>query len=244
MSASTKLLIDAGNQRLKWRVGDVTQAVDWNAEAELADLNWPVSEDAGLALVSSVRSAEDNKTLDGLLQQSGYRAVYPRVESEKNGLICGYRDSSQLGVDRWLAMLACWNKLQKGFVYVGAGTALTIDVVYATGKHGGGYITSGLGLGREALLSRSEKLLNQYATSTPCLSLGIDTASAINNGALVAAIEMIRGVQRAKGMNGAGLVVSGGDAALLTQHLGGAIFWSNIVLDGLSAWSEGAELNA
>jgi type III pantothenate kinase len=244
MPVSPKLLIDAGNQRLKWRAGAVNQAVDWNVETELADLKWPASEDAGLALVSSVRSAEENETLDGLLQQRGYRALYPQVENEKIGLICGYRDSSQLGVDRWLAMLACWNKLQKGFVYVGAGTALTIDLVYATGKHGGGYITAGLGLGREALLSRSEKLLNQYTPSTPCLSLGNDTASAINNGALVAATEMIKGVQRAAGMNGAALVVSGGDAELLTQHLRGSTLWSNIVLDGLATWFEGSELHA
>lgn len=244
MSLSPTLMIDAGNQRLKWRAEGSDYVVDWKAGAELHDPGWPHAEANGLALVSSVRSIEENHRLTYLLEQLGYQVVFPRVEAERKGLICGYRDSSQLGVDRWLSMLACWEKLQRGFIFVGAGTALTVDLVYATGKHGGGYIAAGLGLAREALLSRSEKLRNQYVASVPELSPGQDTASAINNGALLFATEMVRGVQRAAGMNQAKLILSGGDAELLAQQFEGAVLWPNIVLDGLAAWLDRDDVSA
>lgn len=211
--------------------------VEWNIDEGFPAPNWAEVPAGSSALVASVRSEEENQNLAQVLDGCGYQVVFPQVVSEKNGLICGYRDSSQLGVDRWLAMLACWDKIQSSFVLVSAGTALTIDLVYATGKHAGGYIVAGLGLAREALISRSEKLRLQYADSPPVLEMGVDTAAAINNGALVAAVEMIRGAQRSVGMSKSDLVISGGDAELLARHLGGATTWNNIVLDGLAVWS-------
>lgn len=243
MSRSPKLLIDAGNHRLKWRFEGRDYASEWSAETPL-ESHWPRAQPDDLALVSSVRSEQDNQRIESSLHEQGYRSVFASVDNEANGLICGYRESAQLGIDRWLAMLACWHEEQYGFIYVGAGTALTIDLVYPTGKHGGGYILAGIGLGRQALLSRSEKLATQFSDASPEMTPGTDTSSAINNGALLAAVESVRGVQRAVGMKKAAVIASGGDAELLVAHIKDARHWPNIVLDGLAVWFDGVQKGA
>jgi type III pantothenate kinase len=183
----------------------------------------------------------DNAKLSESLQSAGFQVRFARVAEEQHGLICGYRVPGQLGIDRWLAMLACWVKLERSFVLVSAGTALTVDLVFNTGKHGGGYIAAGLGLGRSALLSRSEKLRGQYGAGPAELSPGRDTSSAIDNGTLLAAVGLVRGVKSLAGMGQAELVISGGDAPALVPHFPGAILWENIVLDGLQVWAEVAD---
>lgn len=239
MSGKNIILIDAGNQRLKWRRASVDHCLDWTDDSHNVVLpKWENKSPRDEALVASVRSETDNTKLTESLQSAGFQVRFARVAEEQQGLICGYRMPEQLGIDRWLAMLACWARLERGFILVSAGTALTVDLVFSTGKHGGGYIAAGLGLGRSALLSRSEKLRSQYSAGPAELSPGRDTASAIDNGALIAGVGLIRSAKSLAGMGRAELVISGGDAPTLAPHFPGAILWENIVLDGLQVWGE------
>ncbi len=236
MSSSSPLLIDAGNRRLKWRLGNRDGYLDWNKGEPPSALPVPEAGGSNLALVASVRYGADQVQLLDHLQQAGWQVQSPSVESECAGLICGYTEPAQLGVDRWLAMLACWTRWKKAFVLVNAGTAMTLDLVFNTGKHGGGYIVAGLGLHRDALLARSEKLQRQYTPGEPLLEPGRDTGAAIDRGVLLTAVEMTRGAANRAGLGSARLVFSGADGAILAGHFPAAQVWDNIVLDGLLVW--------
>lgn len=59
----------------------------------------------------------------------------------------------QLGVDRWLAVLACRALGYRPAVVVDAGTATTVDLLDAQGRHLGGYIVPGIALMRASLES-------------------------------------------------------------------------------------------
>ncbi|MAZ44289.1 MAG: hypothetical protein CMF48_03830 [Legionellales bacterium] len=60
----------------------------------------------------------------------------------------GYLNPRQLGVDRWLGMIACEAENLGPSVLISAGTALTIDIIDPNYQHLGGYILPGLGLNR------------------------------------------------------------------------------------------------
>lgn len=69
------------------------------------------------------------------------------VKSHKRykSLINSYLKPHLLGSDRWLAMIAAYEKSpQKGFLVLDIGTAITIDYVNNIGAHQGGVIFPGL----------------------------------------------------------------------------------------------------
>ena len=57
------------------------------------------------------------------------------VSAEAAGVTCGYKDFHQLGVDRWLALVAAYRKYAKPIIVVDAGSAVTIDIVDGDGLH-------------------------------------------------------------------------------------------------------------
>ena len=69
------------------------------------------------------------------------------VESQRKykSLTNSYREPKLLGSDRWLAMIASYEKSNKSsFITIDIGTAVTIDVVDSLGNHQGGLIFPGL----------------------------------------------------------------------------------------------------
>ncbi|NNE38037.1 MAG: type III pantothenate kinase, partial [Gammaproteobacteria bacterium] len=57
-----------------------------------------------------------------------------------SGVTNGYKYVDQLGVDRWMAIIAAWNIVQNNVMVVDIGSAMTIDLVNKEGVHLGGYI--------------------------------------------------------------------------------------------------------
>jgi len=69
------------------------------------------------------------------------------VESQRNykSLKNSYKEPNLMGSDRWLAMIASYEKSNKSsFITIDIGTAVTIDVVDSSGNHQGGLIFPGL----------------------------------------------------------------------------------------------------
>ncbi len=81
------------------------------------------------------------------------------------GVVNGYADPSLLGVDRWLAVIGAYQRVQGACVVADIGTAATVDVVAADGRHRGGYIVPGPQLMVASLLRGTSDLAEFRAIS-------------------------------------------------------------------------------
>ena len=153
----------------------------------------------------------------------------------------------QLGIDRWLAMCAAWQKFSGPLCVVDAGTAVTIDVIAADGAHSGGLILPGIGLMVASLRQETGdldrvagpgKLQDMAAIRREHrFALGTDTASAIRLGAVRAIAAVVADCLAMLGgqADEAKLVITGGDGERLAELIGvPAAYRPSLVLEGLA----------
>jgi type III pantothenate kinase len=210
--------LDSGNSRIKWGVHD---GVGWLAQgavshAELGKLAeqlapWLAAEKILLANVAGELAAQAiRQTLNA------WRADWQEVRSEASrcGVINGYANPAQLGVDRWCALLGARALSQSPCVVVMAGTATTIDSLDASGRFLGGFILPGGELMRRALAKDTAGLPfanGSYTAYPQC------TDDAIVSGIIEAQVGAIeRAIQRLG--SGAQCLISGGNAQMLAEH--------------------------
>lgn len=144
------------------------------------------------------------------------------VTAEALGVTCAYQDTSKLGVDRWLALLAGWHRYSVPCVVADLGTAATVDVVGSGGDHQGGYIVSGLMLALEGLLQGTQNIKPDPLNFRQAqLGPGCSTAEAVYNGALLSLVSLIETSYQnlLKSHSEAKLILAGGDAPIVGSHL-------------------------
>ena len=228
--------IDIGNTRIKWILRDrdsqmVARGVDFNTLWSERCL--PVRKEISRVRVSSVKGDFDAKITAYFRNKLGVIAEFAAVIDGVTGLKCGYKDTSKLGVDRWLALLACWQNICREAIVVGAGTALTVDVLSGHG-HQGGFIIPGMVMMKRSLGvgTWGVKVDEEPAAF---LSPADDTSGAVVNGCLVALVGVVEQVVRITGITR--VVLAGGDSSLLQQHLARELQLTTVpdlVLDGLA----------
>lgn len=245
-----KLLLDVGNTRIKWAWLDGGVLRDAGATphhgtgaASLVVALRASGHAAERVIVASVAQAAVNESLiEALGREFAVPVRLAVTEAAAAGVRNGYEDPAQLGVDRWLAMVAAFSRYRSAVCVVDAGTALTIDIVAADGAHQGGVIIPGIALMRDALIDRTGNTAWTANPSNPGMSagdlLGRNTASCISRGARLAAIGIVEACQRAMcGAAGAGgtLVMTGGDGEALCAVLAvPAMLRPLLVLEGLA----------
>jgi type III pantothenate kinase len=242
------LLVDAGNTRIKWaelagaalRAGD---AVEWRrAGAAIAfAAAWRALEPPERIIACSVAGREFNRTLDDWCEDTWrHRPEFVAVERHALGVTNAYEDVAQMGVDRWVAMLAAWHHRRSAVCVVNCGTAITVDVIAAGGRHLGGLIAPGLALMRSSLASRTAQLPEVGPAAR--LAFGTDTASCIGAGCLAAGIGLLEVVEaRARELlnTSPAWVISGGDAETLASESAIAFeHLPDLVLRGLGLIAE------
>lgn len=230
--------MDAGNTRIKWGLHDgrgyvATGSVETaNAEAVLQGLAREVG--AATALASNVAGPRVAQELERACASRGLALRFIRSQAAQLGVTNGYRDPSQLGTDRWAALLAAHRVGPGHKLVVNAGTALTIDALAADGRFLGGLIVPGPALMRRSLdhgtagLRLTEGAFAEFPASTP---------EAITSGAIQAcagAIERMREAMAGHDCAPSQIVLSGGAAPQIAGHLPiAATIRENLVLDGL-----------
>ena len=81
---------------------------------------------------------------------------FARSQAAAAGVRNGYRESWRLGVDRWLGLIGARHEHPgKDLCLVGLGTAMTIDLLDAAGRHFGGSLVPGPRLMIESLLEHT-----------------------------------------------------------------------------------------
>ncbi len=221
----TALDIDMGNTRTKWRHGGLTGAM---ASPELPTLAAQPSR----VRVATVLGNRD-ELARGIRDHYGVDAEFATVSACLGGVRCGYAEPAQLGVDRWLAVVAAWRRSRAATVVVSAGTAATVDYVDADGRHRGGYIAPGLRLLRDSLRGGTADICRAVAGSAEgvhshsrhsweCAGPGTDTRAAVAAGTsimLLAYVEAAVAGFMDRGGDGATVFLTGGNAGLLARHL-------------------------
>ncbi|WP_293763440.1 type III pantothenate kinase [uncultured Aquitalea sp.] len=230
-----RLLVDAGNSRVKWAVHD---GRDWVAQgavahADIAALKpqwaaWPLTRAAG----ASVARPEVTAALQAAAA-CPWRWV--RSAAEFGDVRNHYRNPAEQGADRWLAVLGARSLCRDDVVVACAGTALTVEALTAEGDYLGGYILPG----RQLMLSslaRGTAQLDRPAGQLENFPQG--TEAALASGVMAAqcgAIEnMRRQLAERTGRALPEVMLTGGDAALLAPQLAApARIVDNLVLTGL-----------
>ena len=230
--------IDAGNTRIKWQVLDGDQV---KAKGEL--LTESVRQGAPIEInveaaverirLSSVAGTEVIETLQTqLIDQFNVAVDLAEVSAEAAGVTCGYKDFRQLGVDRWLALVAAYGKYARPVIVVDAGSAVTIDIVDGDGLHLGGYIVPGLGLMHRALWEGTDQIKVELKQGVNIANPGVSTDEAVDKGCVLMLVALIESmVERYQCLT----VVTGGDGMLLLEQLAvDAEYLPDLVLDGLA----------
>lgn len=234
------LQIDLGNSRLKWRLkfkgASLAEGAHWVKDGwesfELALMqHW---ENVREIQVASVQSEAKNQELRTIL--AGHSSLAPRFATSQSqcGLVInGYEQSGSLGVDRWLGMVASFNRYKRACLVVSAGTATTVDLVLGDGRHLGGYIAPGFAMFVQSLGQNTARV--NVAGGRVEYAPGQSTQAAV----LAAYGAMLEGLmaqaQRefAERSQMFSLIVAGGDAAIVLKRFPEAILYSDMVLDGL-----------
>ncbi len=235
-----KLLIDAGNSRLKWAWWDgasldgVSAAA--NAGLDFAAL-WRSGKNAGAIWVASVASAASNALLaDTLRARFGVEPAFVATRAQACGVRVAYANPQNLGVDRFLGMIAAHASVQGPAVVASCGTALTVDALAADGTHLGGLIAAGPELAQSALRGGTARLTDVPAGRI--VEIADNSADAIESGTWLAAAALVeRFRERAARRTGGdlALILTGGGASRLSTLLDSAHrIDTELVLRGLA----------
>lgn len=240
------LLVDIGNSRLKWRLvrpEGVTTGVFSHQEQSLESAPcWAALMPAETVWLASVASVERLQALTAFLQEQRQVLVFrARAEPMQAGLHNGYRAYEQLGVDRWLAMLAAWRECRSRCLVIDAGTALTVDLISAQGQHEGGHIVPGLQMQQQSLLKSTAQVRFAAGPGAFQTGPGRDTGAAVRNGVQAMLIGYLRHLVQEAWASSADapiLFVTGGDAESLATALNlPANIRPHLVLDGLGLYA-------
>lgn len=217
---STRLLLDAGNSRLKWALVRV--------EAWLMQGSAPYSELSGLThvlhqvdacFVASVAKSADVESVTSLLLAHGFTPVQLQTEPQFGEVKNTYAQPDRLGVDRWMGLIAARARTPEPCLVVSAGTAMTVDALAANGVFLGGLIVPGVDLMRQALRQGTARVAEVDGEWQP---FPRSTADGVESG-IVAALCGAIVQQYAQLVKQAGAVphciLTGGAAAVIAPHL-------------------------
>lgn len=243
------LLLDVGNSRLKWGVGENGRIVQTGHIAQermrehgIAALAVRLPRKIDAAVASNVAGASFGTRLAGVIRgQLGLDVHFVTTAKSACGVTNGYTQPRRLGVDRWMAIIGAWAELHGACLVVDAGTAVTIDALDRHGAHLGGQIFPGTSLMLAALTRNTAQIPAAAPAAKSDAFDGMDmfarsTRAAVQSGALGAiagAVERAIRTLRTQARR-APVVLTGGDAARIAGALGpGVLQRPNLVLEGM-----------
>ncbi|MGV3485842.1 MAG: type III pantothenate kinase [Planctomycetaceae bacterium] len=225
--------VDLGNSAAKWSVdGQAEQRVS------LRTVDWVdhLIRDAHAAAEAPVRwriasvNRPSTKLLLGRLQDAAPNSDVRTIACDDVPMVACVANPDRVGIDR---LLAAWMASRlfpaQSLVVVDAGSAITVDVVSRQAEFLGGVILPGISLQFDSLARGTDalpaiELLTAAEMTRDSLPLPAkDTVSAIRSGILLGAAAAIEGLVREhmarSGDQDAVVVLTGGDARLLSGLL-------------------------
>lgn len=266
------LLIDIGNSRIKWCLYNSvenefgSEGAMLHDKAELPALfseQWGLLDNPDRVVISNVSGQQLAESMDAWVDKKWkIKTEYVKTEAFSHGVTNAYSDYSELGVDRWMAIIAAWQRFRqqgKSVCVVDCGTATTIDGISASGQHLGGFIIPGHTVMQEILINNTSdikmakniltrKILRKETSPGKTLSpvnFSSSTEEGVNSGCYLATISLIDSVvtsmqdDSGKQVN---CIITGGDAEFVVEQLAGKFEYEpKLVLHGLAMLSGKAQ---
>jgi len=244
--------IDMGNTRIKWLLKDRDRVVERGAFAAesmtafFASLNDSDYEPQRVR-VASVRPSL-HEVFDRLcLQYWQLQPEYAIVSRQYKRIVNAYQDVSQMGVDRWMGIIAASQLIDSPCLVVSAGSAMTVDLLDNDAGHLGGFIVPGGQLMRQSLYRDTDQVKLAQIDYDIQPALGKNTRQAVSSGivlmqmgllqqSLALLVELVDAADVV-------VIVSGGDGQRLCEilsngatipALAGVIYEPDLVFKGLS----------
>ncbi len=196
------LLIDAGNTRIKWATVNAVQArpaglAQWAQTGSLSHEEFMNAKAGGAepwcklpvqrVVVSNVAGKQIQDALARSFQDKNYMVDWFASKAELGGITNLYRDSTQLGCDRFASAIAAHALFpDQALIIATCGTATTIDAVTAEGHFIGGMITPGLKLMAQSLAQNTAQLPKVADYTSATAHFANHTEAAIVSGCLAA----------------------------------------------------------
>lgn len=244
------LLLDMGNTFLKWAwldSGKLSAGGEvLHVGSQLAgslDEAWQSLPSPEQVWVGNVAGDTRATELDKWLHERwNVSAHYALTTDECCGIQNAYTEPGQLGVDRWLSLIAAYDLIQSATCVIDCGTAITVDALAASGQHLGGLIIPGLGMMRESLYSGADGVAEEAVAEPPEGMLACDTVGAVEAGTLysiVAFIDRVTADLRKQLDEPMICLLTGGDAPAILPLLAVDVqHHPQLVLQGLARLAE------
>lgn len=240
-TATMNLLVDIGNSRVKWGTGIGKNIVTGkaflhqnNIDHSLLLESWQNLEQPERLAIANVSSEFLSTQICSLARRlwPKIEILHPRAQANAYGVCNSYQNPEQLGVDRWLCLLALNRYFELPACVVNCGTAVTVDFINDQGMHLGGMIMPGLTLMKKSLHQATDCL--QYYQQTFPIGLADNTGAAIYNGALLSVSGLVEYLIARQALQFK-LILTGGDAELIAKHVSITTeIHTDLVLQGLS----------
>ncbi len=234
------LAIDSGNSFIKWGIHDGTQ---WLIQNKVANYDFSslqtqwddLSVQPAAIIISHVAAQNVRDELSDLLLIWSVSPHWVKVFPSQCGVYNGYTDPSQLGCDRWMALIAARHLLQQSCLVTNVGTAMTVDALSDSGQFLGGIILPGVNL---MLRSLKENTAQLDDTAGSYQDFPSNTNNAIFSGAIQSALGSIERMRQLLseqlGYSLNNCIISGGGAHILLPYINFPVrIIDNIVLEGL-----------
>lgn len=234
------LQVDIGNSYLKWRVLEAGR-VCFSGREETSSAT--IMEEVKFwhyiqsVYVASVALNDVDRRLRDLLKAKlpGLNPEFVKSEASFGCVLNAYEEPFQLGVDRWLAVIAGYHMYRESCFVVDCGSAITVDAVDFRGKHQGGYILPGLGLMTRSLLAGTSRVECVGGLDDVGVKYGVTTSGCVKAGVGFVLVSMLEGLRaRMKGEGVERLILTGGDGEYAASLCDYAEYHPDLVLDGLS----------
>jgi type III pantothenate kinase len=234
----TVLAIDAGNTRIKWGIYDVGTATAERCAGGIAahdELVHIFAEPIPQHVIASnVAGAHVGSQLREQCRLSNAELHVISSRAAQCGVTSHYRNPTQLGSDRWAALIGARRLGASARLVVMAGTATTVDALDSSGTFLGGLIVPGVTLMRAALNRNTAQLGPEAGLFEPFPK---STSDAIMSGAIqasVGAIERMYEEMSQHTQSVPAVILSGGAAPELLPRLPfSALLREHLVLEGL-----------
>ncbi|RUO78952.1 type III pantothenate kinase [Pseudidiomarina taiwanensis] len=192
---TTKLLLDAGNSRIKAALLSSEYQLEplFNYSYEELEAHpFVLPNNITETLLASVASQTNEAKIRAWLTEA-MPIHHVSSETRAFGVTNSYQSPQNLGVDRWLAMIGAYTERQENTLIIDAGTAITVDWLAADGAHLGGWIVPGVSLMQESIVARAPRVFNDLDSAFGRVNeLGNSTPDALLNGCANAFVGLVK----------------------------------------------------